>query len=1300
MRTHHLNLFLTFTLVLLSALPMLAATQNATVYGTVYNASGNSEAGITVSLANPSLGFQRTTTTGSDGSYNFAEVPPAEGYVLTAMRGSQIIDIRSGIVVNVGDERVIFPPLREQVTVAAAKPVAKAAEAGGVQLETVATSISGVITGDQLRSLPLYNRNFLVLGGLTPNVHDLAASNDLAGASFSVNGQRGSSNNFLLDGADNVASTSNQAVPFQVNDAIQEFRVISAGAPAEYGRNSGGVVNVVTRRGSNAFHGSAFGYFANDALNSEGPLSVYTGSGFAKAASYAGSTSPALSLVPRTYNSYVATAQAFGYCTDGSTPGNTGVFPAPAACSPKFDPAAVMSGKDSRKQPFDSKQFGVNLGGPIVKDKLFAFGSYEATMIDNPNPIFERVPLPWDTTYAPFGAGFSPQFSPTDPNWTIAKNILSLYPAANVIAVPNALGFYQGEAPNWTDVHNFLVRTDWIKSEATNVSIRYALQRLNQLHDDTLPRQSTYPGNGIYRDVLNHNLSIGWSHSLSSHTINEARVGFNRFSLTETPQDSSFDPQSVGLDLSAMPLFQMSGIDPQLSGTYLNTPGAASGWTNWYYGPVAVNPIAPTLDNRFPFAHLGAPLGAPMGRTDTTIFGSDSVSWSLGKHTVKFGGEVRRQMNDLSNGAFSRGFILAGNVGEFTHDAESCNGAFGIACTGNGFLRPSYNYAEQGGPPYRGDFHNIALGAYIQDTWRIGSRVTLNYGLRYEFWTLPTEEHNALWNYNPAVPGLVKPDTNVIIDMFGNRCTGSGFASYPWRANPEYWGFVSSWGCNAPTATGLREAFHSFAPRLGLAWDVFGTGKTVLRWGGGMFYDQRPVSDVAQLMYNRPLAGPNGSFGEMLFADTAGVCSGLQCGLGNTLLNPAVQGLYTLGGAQPNSVYSAVYLPQAIYARDITHTAKPYSAQLDFTFQQQMSNNVALEVGYVGSRSENLPVIYNPNQVEELWYSGTGIAPHGNFDFTPIFTMTNQGESQYHSLMARLRVADWHGLRLDAAYAWSKSMDNASTTSFPTVPMSFTALAYGGWLTTYDLSAACVYGLGAFCSVIPSSFPDINFSGSAVTTTGANAPLVTPYLIPQSQSAFLSNDRGLSDFDVRHRFVLNYTWELPTKQWNWPKWANNWVLSGIFTAQSGQPFTIFSGPVMGEFTQRASASGPVHVSSNPNGAIDPTNLYSRFSTTCGGSFYVGAFLTPSECLGGTRRNQFIGPNYIDMDFAVQKGFQLGGEGRMLSFRAEFFNLFNRANFYNPISTLTLDGTNPNPDFGKIKSAHNPRQIQFAVRYTW
>ena len=1299
--------------LLLMAAPVFAATQNAVVYGTVYDTAGNPLAGATVTLDNPALGFTRTATTGSDGSYNFAEVPPAGGYRLTASKGDKKLDIRAGITVNVGDERVILPPLREQAVTASAAPVVeKTAEAQGVRNETVSTSISGVITGDQLRSLPsTLNRNFLSLGTLTPNTHDVPGGSELTGASFSVSGTRPATNDFLLDGSDNVASSSNQAVPFQVNDAIQEFRVTSSTASAEYGRNQGGVVNVVTRRGGNTFHGSTFGYFNNDSLNANNPLSVYNGTTFDKAAAYAGSPTPTCAdggFSPLTYNDYVNTACFNGFFTDGlgagGTPANT-----------LFDPAAVLAATNKFKQPFSSKQFGVNLGGALVKDKWFAFGSYEATLIDNPNQIFERVPSTFDRTFDPLGSGytFSSGLGALDPDYRIAADTMALFPAANVIGVPDALEFYRGQAPNHTTVHNVLVRSDYVHSDKTTLTARYAVQWLNQLHDDTLPKQANYPGNGAFRDAFNQNLTFSYGRAFSPTLINEVRAGFNRFNVKETAQDASFSATTIGaagfnLPNAALPTILLNGLDTQYSGAVggVNN-GAFAGWAD----PA---PMAPTLDYFFPMARLGAPLSAPSQRRDTTWFVADSVSWSHGKHAVRFGAEFRHLENQVFSGVFSRGLIYSSNIGEFTTDSESCN------ICGDAFFRPSFDFAQAQSSPYVGNFRSYAVEGFLQDTWRFHPRWTLNAGIRYEYFSVPKESNDQIWNFDPAAHGLVQQGNTATVDPYGNACTPTPptYQSFTLANQPAIAGVPGGWTCN-PTGSGriAQRDVNNFAPRLGLAWDVFGNGETVLRFGFGVFYDQLPISDVSQLLYNRPTSdtvNPNALQGRLAF-DTAALCAfaGPSCGVGSSIVNPTVQAATTLDGVNPNSFYSSAAQPFAMYARDTANSSTPYTRQISASLQEQITNKLALEVGYIGTAGRKLPVVYNSNYRDEfslLDPTVLGIAANataGANVFFPVFTMTNQGQSSYHSLLLRARVAEFHGLRLNLNYNWSKSIDNASSGFFPTVPSTLNnfGLAYqrGG---TENFAILCLLGTApGACVGNPLVFPSIDFSTGAVTTTGANQVLTSRYLIAQDPFNFLVDDRGRSDFDAKHRFVLDYTWEIPGVKSS--ALRGNWAVSGVFVAQSGQPFTVFSGPILGEVTERANILGPVTQNNkNPSAAISSTNLGFPLAdciATVAPSAFIISPLQPTlgtACTGNSRRNQFTGPNFVNVNLAVQKGFQVFGEGRMLILRAEFYNLSNRANYYNPISTLSMDGVNPNPDFGKIKSAHDPRQVQLAVRFAW
>lgn len=1316
-------------LLLLTAVPSFAGSQNAVVYGTVYDAAGNPKGGVTVKIVDPDMGLSRTTTSASDGTFSFAEVPPSEEYRVIATVEGRVIDFRGGVSVNVGDEMVVLPPLREQ-SVAATGKVEKRVGTAGVRNETVSTSISGVITGDQLRALPLYNRTFLALGLLMPNVRDVEAGSEIAGASYSISGSRTSSNNFLLDGADNVASGSNQAIPFQVNDSIQEFRVVSSTASAEYGRNSGGVVNVVTRRAGNAFHGSVYGYFANDALNADSPLSVYNSTTFDRAAAYAGPLDaqplPVAFFAPAsplTYNHYAATAEDNARCTD---PASIAVSFFCFSGNRRFDPAAVLEAHDRRKRSFDSMQFGANLGGAFVKDTWFGFASYEGTRIDSPNPLFERVPSAFDRTYDPYGSGLF-QFALTSPDYVFARDVLSLFPAANVAAIPDVLEFFRGEAPNYINVHNLLFRTDVRKSESASWSVRYVVQDLNQLHDATLPPQPNYPGNGAFRDALNQNLSGTYTQAFSASLINEARVGFSRFNVTETPQDTTFDATALGepgfnLPGQALPTILLNGLDTQYSFALAGVfDGTFAGWSGRRFS----TNMNPTLDYQFPYVRLGAPLTVPSQRRDGTLFFSDHLTGTLRSHNWKAGVEARYLSNHVIQRGFSRGLMYSSNIGEFTSDSEGCNlrcdDLFGIS---DAFQRPSFDFFHTQ-QPYVGDFRSWALAGYFQDSWRLHPRWTVNLGLRYEFFQVPRETENHIWNFDPRANGLVRAGASQVEDPYGNPCGALGLPQFVPAASAPAWSVAGGirvipgpWKCQTAGTFSLgRSDRNNFGPRIGLAWDLFGDGRTVLRGGIGWFFDHQPTSQFAPLLFNRPTASPNALYGQISFINFAGnlclrpIPSFRMCPVGNSIVNPAVQAAISPDGVNPNAFYSAAQQPFAIYARDVANSLTPRTRQISVTVQQAITDRFALEVGYVGTDGNMLPVVFNSNYQNEFTvfqYNTLTFTPNqtaGNLVFFPMYTLTHRGDSSFRSMMVRVRVADWHGLRLSLAYSLSSSQDNASNAFFPTLPITLHGFGegYQRGVTTNPTNLCLIGTAPAACSATPLVFPSIDFSSTAVTTTGANPVLVSRYSTPQDPFNFLRDDVGRSDFHTKHRLALDYTWELPL--WKQSRWMSNWQISGVFVAQSGQPFTIFAGPILGEVTQRANVTGPVQVTDNPQGAIAATNLGLPLLDCIDQILPLPGFVSPmlptpgTACTGNSRRNAFTGPNFLNFDFALQKGFALG-EGKRLNFRAEFYNLTNRRNFYNPISALSTDGANLNPDFGKIKSAHDPRQIQFAVRFTW
>jgi hypothetical protein len=1344
----------------------------------VVNGQGLPIAGVILKLQNTKLqnesqGLLRTYTSDSDGMYRFFDLTPSDDYVISAIAdapwqcwfpnfdGTEKYASQK-FSVSVGEKKYLLPPVicERQTAPALATPPSPPSSGGpadptasgdgspqqtasppagapgpvtpvpAVQpvaasrpiiLDRLSTAMSTVISSDQLRTLPLYNRNFLALGFLSISTHEVQAGSTLAGASFSISGQQPTTNDFLLDGMNNVAAGNNQAIPFQVNDAIQEFRVVYANPDAQFGREMGGLANIVTQRGTSNFHGSIFGFFGSDSLNANSPLSVYGNSGFAQAAAYAGplNSAPAPAYVPfgrpvyepATYNQYVATVKNLNaengtqYCT---TPGAS--FGSPQ-CNQLFDPAAVLAGHNSFNQPFSSQQFGGRAGGSFLK-KWFWFGDYEGTRINNSNPIFERVPSSYDRSHLDeFASGTSGY-----QDALIASKVLALYPQSNVIAVPGVLEFYQGQAPNYTNVDNYMVRLDFNQSDKSNWTLRYNLQDLHQLHDDSLPSSAAYPGNGSKTSALNQNLTLTFTHEFSPNVTNEARVALTRFQVLEAPQDQNFNASSVGLNSGPMPTFLLSGLDPQYAGAKSGVPGAFGGWYDTFWSSLSgpYTQITPSLDGLFPFARIGAPLGSPSQRRDSQGQYVDNLSLNKGRHYLRMGGEFRNLQDIFIADGFTRGMVASSDIGEFTSDSATCNVEAGFPaspCPVSAFSNPSFDYALRQPAPYRGLFNSYVVAGYIQDTWRAKRNLTVNLGLRYEYFSVPSEANNQIWNYDPAANGLVQQNHTQVFDPFGFNCTaGHGQLDSVYAANAA----LLPWRCQPTASYNLNSSKANFGPRIGFAWSN-ADGTTVLRGGYGLYYDQLPVSGIAQLMFNRPtpsnFSSPQAIYGQSFLSPSCGAMG--QCGMGNS----------SLVSIEPNQAASQVAaVPFGISAINAQQFQSPRTQQVNISFEHQLGQQFSLGLAYVGNFSSRIPAIANAGFNNE-WFctnsAGASIPGVGqptncdSFSYFPIATLSDNAHGNYNALIVQARTRGWHGLYADFAYSWSKALDNASQVNFATIPVSLFTQIYA--LQFYGLANPSVFGIGnttrfsQSVSVPANAFPpSLNtLLNAGLTTTGQGQVVATPYTVPQDPTNYQNNDYGRSDLNLTNRLIIDFAWDLPWGRSS--RFLSGWTVSGIFSAESGQPFTIFTGPVGSELTQRADVTGGINTTGNPSAYIGPTGSISLPSITCAAaqpanSYYVqGQVLfggvAGSPCLGTSGRNQFTGPAYVDFDTAVQKNIPLS-ERLSLIFRAEFYNLFNRANLYNPISAYSLNGVTTNPQFGEITSAHGPRRIQLAVRFNW
>lgn len=1367
MRLHHV-----FAVLVACFLPGAVVHGQAIVSGTVV--SGNRfkpVSGIEVHLVNKTFKppIDRKAMTGVDGSYIFEDVLAGENYAV------DVID-QTGKLVGTDPRFVVLPATTEhtavpEIDISKGVTAKREEQSGGLIENDRGVSPGANISNEQLRVLPLYNRNFLALGLIQPGVHDVEQGSPLQGAAFSIAGSRSTSTNFLLDGVDNVASSSNQAIPFQVNEAVREFRVTYATPSMRYGQGSGGIVDVITSSGDvgsdgKAFHGSAFGYFNSDALNGSQPLSVYANSGFARASAYASNVNvgnnPSISSI--IFADSAAGAVTPSNC--GFVPTGTSVFCgySPQSYNALFnllgsgsqlDPgcktSVCMAGlfnagtpQDSHVQPINSKQFGGSVGGPVGRNR-YVFASYEGTRIENPTPIFERVPTSLDTTNLP-------SFSTIEvPDAALAQATLKLFPAPNVGQTGTSLvagsgtgvmGFYRGQAPNYTHVHTVQLRPDISLATLGTLSFRYTGQLLDQLHDDTLPAGGSYPGNGADRRAQNQSAAVTYNLPFRQ-SRNLLNIAFTQYRVDEVAQDRGFAGNPLNLGAGSMPTVVLAGIDPQTTATVKGGQGAMGGWydsfwtTNCPGGPVcsgvnsasrSPSAITPSLDGDFPFARLGAPLSAPNKRRDTEAFLSDALDLHLGhRNTLTVGGEYRYQQNFSYDGGMARGLIVTNNIGEFTSDSETC-----VSCTPkSAFSHPSFDYELRQPSGYTGDLRSSSFGLFAENKFQAMDNMTVVVGLRYDYFGQQLDSANRLWNYSAGNYGLNRQGASGTFDAFDYQC-GGGITFFDavygaLRASTP----AGRWSCNSTGTFRLPQNKHDISGLFGVAYSPDGSYRRVIRASIGAYYDHLPASYNQQLLLNRPTpynaSNPSAIYGQ----NFASSFSSSTCQVGTS----CAFGLSTLNFSNPSSTfqnYQAASSASILYERDPNALKTPFLVQFSTSYQHSFSGSWTGELNFTGSVGQRLPLVYDSNFANEF-YCNVNAACNNNTYF-PVFTESNIGVSNYNSVIARVEGRLWHGLSMHASYTFSKSLDDIAGSNFPTTTDSLFPQLFGRQL--YGLGNPAVFALQASSAgygsngglrgteLASNSFgakntnllqsvniPSFDAIQSALTTTGSRSVNVSHYSLPQNPLAFSANgnpsgaDYGRSDFDVRQRGVADFVYNMPDFG---HRLMHGFTLTGITTVQSGQPFSVFSGPAYGQVTQLANLSSTqsLRLTGNPNGYITgaaSSNLPSFNNSSCPNlyaqpSLYTAAS-TPAACLGNSGRNSFTGPAYFSQDMALQKAtFLKGRDGQAVTLRAEFYNIFNRANYYNPISEISSDGVHINPEFGLVRSAHDPFQLQLAVRY--
>jgi len=647
--------------LLIALVPSVAHAQfdAATMLGRITDPSGAAVPGATVTLTNTATGVQAVTVSDTSGAYQFLNVRVGTYRVEAELSGFST---------------AVAPEVN--VTVNARQRVDLALQIGGVgetievtagvrRLETDSSDRGQVITREQIVNLPLNGRAYADLALLSPGVRSSSISSS-RDASFNVNGMRSALNNFILDGVDNNSyGTSNQGFSNQVvqvtPDAVEEFKVQTNNFSAEFGRAGGAVINATFRSGTNGFHGTAWEFNRNTALNATGHFKPTTG-----------------------------------------------------------------------KPTLNRNQFGGVLGGPIVRNKAFFFANYEGFRQVQRTVTFASIPtaaqrqgVMGKPVMNPLtGEVYADGIIPASAITPFAAKVLAGLPAPTRTGTSNNFD----SLPRRQDYNDkFDIKLDQQLREGTTAFVRFSHRKVDNFEPPAIPGDIGSPANA-YVEVLNQQLALGVTRTLSSRSLLEVRLGISRTNAGKT-----------ALGTGTADMLQAYGITGLPSGTEFSgglTEQSVSGWTSW-----------------------GRQNSNPQFQNPFVINPRLNFSWIAGTHSFKSGYEyqsINTEVDDVNpkygqdsySGSFSRPAGAAADAATFNL-ADFLMGA-----------RSSYSLVN----PYVFELRQRMHFAYLQDDWRVSPKLTLNLGLRYEFATPQWEENNFLTNFDPATQTLLQAKDGSIYD--------------------------------------------------------------------------------------------------------------------------------------------------------------------------------------------------------------------------------------------------------------------------------------------------------------------------------------------------------------------------------------------------------------------------------------------------------------------------------------------------------------------------------------------------------
>lgn len=1183
--------------------------RQVTVSGVVVDRDDYALLNARVTLTNSGGEVIGQTSTDNTGGYSLTDVPTGE-YTITASWAGGQGESATSVPVSLEEEIVSAPPLKIVAAVSPTQQPAQQPQGQVVEGDTVASSTHPLdaarttnISEQQVHALPLggstYMRTFdelaLLVPGVAPPPYTPGARGPGVGfgvgtaGQFSVNGLRARSNNFTVDGSDNNdpdVGVRRQGFVALVPQSVESVREVSISTllwSTELNRNFASQVNVVSKYGTDDFHGQAYAFFNDSRLNARNFFD-YTG----------------------------------------------------------------------KKDPFTRTQAGFAIGGPIVRQKTHFFTSFERQVVNASTEQHFATPGLADRRFLglPDFAVLKPNpfFQSTDVFTTtvgttpLGAAVLSLYPLPNNPGGPFGDNTYtellpadgRGIVGSMKVTHQF--------NDNNTLDVRYNVTDDNRL----IPSVNRAIRSTIGSDTRTQNVSLILDTALTQNLFNQARFSYGRTRLDFIEQPNS--PF----------IFQSSFVAP-IEGLG-NVPVSTGP-----IGELHVEPFSPVGVNVFSF---------PQNRANNTFQYADAMSWSVGAHSLKFGADIRRvQLNGrvdrnyrpqvvFGNAVARSGSITLNNNPDnpFTFTPGDDLLLPGIQLATLGLPSSIFQVITAGTPDSTVGLRSTEYNFFVNDIWRVRQNFNLDFGVRYEYNTVPQDVRRRIEDSirlkNLPVPGASTADAPVRTAAF-NAAVAAYMDVLGGKRNQIYDGDRNNVG-----------------PRFGFAWDPWSDGKTAVRGGYGIYYDVPLGAVVSQSRNVFPREVPINVEPAFLAYDIFElnnpsllfVSDGVRGAINPIpLIKPGTINQFGGNPADFVAVIGQLFFQNAdggglAFTLPAKNLQTPYAQHWHLTLERELPGNYTASVAYVGTKGTKLTRLTTPNNGPNStpiipiadrflnFPAGASLPtalvladckldggeqcslsprrPEPALGSYQIFE--NTANSNYHALQVELHKRYSHGYQFTAAYTWSHAIDDVSDV-FPI----------------------------------------------------AGAPII-------AQNSFdFRAERGNANFDIRHRFVTSLVWDLPfysNAVSGAKRLLGGWQVATIFQAQTGQPFTLnvpFDSNLDGNLTDRPSTSDGLIFFSG----------HTRQRVALAPNKDVVDYIIPGED-GAVGRNTVRGDNFINLDFAMNKNFRVT-ERQRIEFRAEFFNLLNRSNFGLPIRELGA------PGFGAAIETVNPaRTIQFALKYAF